>query len=274
MVKYRYCRIIIILLFSLIFLINSSIVLKSEDIFEPILFDIQKYRTVEDGTIYGEVLSYSENTPFGNEHGRPTNVHETAHGIASELTNKYRKISNNNRLRGFYYGNGKGIILQSPNLKISEVSHYIPEKFRGYRFKLYFVDQLKYWDDVPLYILDEWTAYIWGARCAVEDYNIKNIETGSDSVSGSFEFSLYTLGLCLAIIEKDNNYWQNNIQFKIMVKQHLQRAEKVFFDGKDIFKSEKQQILLDILKNADDSEPIKKLLIDEFDNIFLRKLIP
>jgi hypothetical protein len=271
MANHGYYRIITILLI-LVLIINNSIILKSEDISETILFDIQKYRSVEEGTIYGEVLSYSEKTPFGDAHGRPTNVHETSHEIASELTNKYRKISKNNTLRGFYYGDGKGIILQSPNITISEVSQYIPEKFRGYRFQLYFVDQLPYWNDTPLYILDEWTAYIWGARCSVEDYNTKNIETKSDSVSGSLEFSLYTLALCLTIIEKDNHYWQNHTQFKTMVKEHLQRAEKVFFEGKDIFKSTKQQILLDSLKNTNDSEPIKKLLIEEFDNIFLRKL--
>jgi hypothetical protein len=294
MVKYRYSILIVILVLVLAYeksANNLSVFKPEKPLLQPNvvnivpepkpipeipkvqlqLIDVPKYRSIEDDTIYGDVLSHSEKTPFGNAHGRATNVHETAHGISSELTNKYYK-NYSSKIEGLYYGNGKGIILESPQLKINEVSAYIPEKFRSYRFQLYFIDQLKYWNDYPLYILDEWTAYIWGARCAVEDYKTKNIDTKADSVSGSLEFSLYTMGLCLAIKAKDNDYWKNNIQFKLVVKEHLQRAETVFFEGRDIFKSNKQETLLNELKNSDDSEPIKQLLKSEFDSVFLRQL--
>lgn len=235
------------------------------------LIDITKYRDVEDGTIYGDVLSHSKQQPFGNQNGRATNVHETAHGISADLTNQYYK-DYSSKIEALYYGNGKGIILTSPNLLIRDISKYVPENLRSYRFQLYFVDQLKYWDEYPLYVLDEWVAYIWGARCAVEDYNLKNIDTKADSVSGSLEFSVYTIGLCLAIKDKDPEYWKNNKQFKLFVEEHLLRAEKVFFEGRSIFKSSKQELLLNELRNSPDSDPIKKMLIEEFNGAFLRNL--
>lgn len=235
------------------------------------LKDIPKYRSIEEDMVYGEVLNYSKTKPFGDQHGRPTNVHETAHGISADIRNQYYKNYDCD-IEALYYGGGKAIILEQPGLLISNVSPHIPEKLRSYRFKLYFIDQLKDWNDSPLYILDEWVAYIWGGRCALEDYQKKDIHTHEDSVSGSLEFSVYVVALCLAIKERDADYWNNNKQFKAFVKERLEIAERVFFGGKDIFKSQRQSELLENLKDSDDNEPIKVLLRTDFDNLFLRKI--
>lgn len=251
--------------------IPSVVVPVPEEKVELQLKDIPKYRSIEEDTIYGEVLNYSKSKPFGDEHGRPTNVHETAHGISSDIRNEYYKNYECD-IEALYYGNGKAIILEQPKLLISNIPKHIPESLRSYRFKLYFVDQLKYWDSSPLYILDEWVAYIWGARCALEDYEKSNIHTKEDSVSGSLEFSIYVVGLCLAIKERDNNYWNTNKELKFFVKERLEIAEKVFFQGKDIFKSQKQDELLDNFRQLDSDEPIKAMLRSDFNSVFLRKL--
>ena len=51
--------------------------------------DIIKYRTINDkNNIYRDIMEYSKDAPFGDSSGRPTNAHETVHGINAEYINK------------------------------------------------------------------------------------------------------------------------------------------------------------------------------------------
>lgn len=249
----------------------NIVVIKPQPIEILDLITIPKYRNIEESSVYGEVLNYSKGHPFGDKDGRPTNVHETAHGISAEIKNDHFK-KYTYPIEGLYYGDGKGVILKHPNITIKDIAEYIPEKLRSYRFKTYFIHQTKDWNHKPLYILNEWVAYIWGAKCAVEDHQKLNLHTKEDSVSGALEFSLYTIGLCLTVKDKDPEFWSSNKQFKLAIKDYLQRAEKVFFEGKDIFPSPKQKVLLESLKSMPPTDPIKEMLITDFDSLFVRKL--
>ena len=233
------------------------------------LIDVPKYRESESGTIYGDVISHTKK-PYGDKAGRGTNVHESAHHIVSD-TRRDNVSKYGYNIQALYYGSGKGIILDQPNIKIKDVSIKIPTNLRSYRYQLYFVSQLGYWNDYPLYILDEWTAYVWGGSSDLEDYKNKQIHSRSDSVSGCLDFSIYALYLCLVIKEKDPNYWENNKQFKLVIKHFLKIAEKTFIEGKDIFPSQKQTELLEKFKNLPNDHEIKQLLISEFDSMFLLK---
>lgn len=233
------------------------------------LVDIKKYRDFKLISIYNEVLSYSEEKPFGDEHGRSTNVHETVHGINNKLRNFY-KITLKRNVNGFYAGAGKGIILDNPpNLTMRDIIPFIPNIVRGYRFKMYFVDQLGDWNDVPSYPIDEWSAYIAGAECAVDDHNHKLKLDKSDYVSGALEFSIYCTALSMAVKDKNLEYWQNNIQFKNTIKYYLVKSEKVFSEGQELFPSEKQDKLLYDLRNHDDTKNLREFLLTEFDGIFV-----
>lgn len=234
------------------------------------LFDLKKHRNLTpDDVIYNEVLSYSEEEPFGDEHGRSTNVHETVHGINSFIRNHY-KIAYKKNLNGFYAGAGKGVLIENPPLKIRDIVPFIPEVVRGYRFNLYFVKQLGDWDDTPTYPIDEWSAYIAGAECAVDDAirDIK-LKEKSDSVSGSLEFSIYCAALALTVKNKCPEYWENNEQFKNVIKYYLIKSEKVFFEGQGLFPSKKQDTLLLNLREHQDAKDLRQLLMSEFDGIFV-----
>lgn len=233
------------------------------------LIDLKKHRNLpQDNTVYNEVLSYSESEPYGDAHGRSTNIHETVHGINNVLRNSFKKSLKKN-VNGFYAGVGKGIIIDNPSITMRDIIPYIPEILRGYRYKLYFIDQLGDWNDVPTYPMDEWSAYIAGAECAIDDFKHNIPIPKSDYVSGALEFSIYCTALSMAIKNKDNNFWNNNEQFKNAMKYYLIKSEKIFAEGEELFPADQQTKLLFNLRNHDDAKDIRDFLNIEFDGIFV-----
>ena len=234
---------------------------------------VPKYRTIEDsGLIYKDVLEHSKQKPFGDEAGRNVNVHETAHGIHSDLRNEYERQIKEYNLNAFYCLDGNAILLKEPKVTIRHVVKYVPIKLQSYRWNLYFVDQLKDWDDKPTYILDEWVAYILGSMCAVDDHQKKIITHKSDAVSGCLDFSIYATALAIAVKNHDPTYWNNYPDFKAMIKYHLIQAEKTLGAGLDIeaFNSAKQDELYYNLLYHDSASEIRQFLITEFDGVFIQ----
>lgn len=234
-----------------------------------ILVDLKKHRDLPNtNSVYGEILSYSKQAPFGDKHGRSTNAHETVHGINSELRNHYKTVLKKN-VNGFYAGDGKGIVLLNPKLTLRDIVPNIPAVLRGYRYNLYFVQQLGDWNEVPTYPMDEWTAYIAGAECAIDDdkqgINIQK----SDYVSGALEFSIYCTALAMSVKDKDPEYWKDNEQFKNAIKYYLIKSEKAFFEGKNKFTFKQQDELLSNLREHPDATDIRNFLLNEFDGIFV-----
>tara|TARA_B100002019_G_scaffold293521_1_gene321897 strand:+ start:8585 stop:9493 length:909 start_codon:yes stop_codon:yes gene_type:complete len=239
-------------------------------------FELEDKRNLDKNCIFNNVMSYTTK-PFSGKWGRPTDVHETVHGINNALSNI------KSGYRAFYVGEGKAIWIQEPNVTMDDIVPLIPEELRGYRFPLYFLEQKKHWNDVALYPLEEWCAYIAGAECAVDDYSRYNIDPTkykshpydsatairTDEVSGSLEFAIYCTALAMAVSRKDKEYWKNHTQFKRAMKFFLVKAEKIFFEGKDIFKSEKQDKLLNALQNSSEGVNIRNFLRTSFDGVFL-----
>lgn len=234
------------------------------------LLSIPKHRDLPGKNIYSDVLNHSRQKPHGDQDGRYSNVHETAHGIHSELRSLFKPLFKKS-VNGFYCLNGKCAIVEDPNIKIRHVQKYVPHVLQSARYKLYLIDQIKYWDDTPTYILDEWNCYILGAECAVDDAR-NNLELEkTNAVSGALEFSIYSVALAIAVKEHDPVFWHTNEQFKSFIKYNLIRAEKVFSAGADIpeFQNKEQDRLQEALLNHKDAESIREFLKTEFDGIFV-----
>ena len=234
---------------------------------------IPKYRSIKDnGEIYRDVLEHSQQKPFGDESGRNVNVHETAHGIHSDIRNQYEKEFKRYDLNAFYCLDGNAILLIEPKITIRHIIKYVPEKLRSYRWNLYFVEQLKDWNDKPTYILEEWVAYILGSKCAVDDHQKSIITHRSDAVSGCLDFSIYATALAIAVKNHDPEYWDNHPEFKAMINYHLIQAKKTLGAGLDIeaFNSEKQDQLYYNLLYDNSGEEIRKFLTTEFNGVFIQ----
>ena len=225
------------------------------------LIKLTKYREVNDkNLVYDDVLSHAKN-PVTNE-SRGTNVHETSHMISSQLRNE-----NKGNINGFYFENGRGVLIEQPDLTIKDVAPYVPSNLRGFRYQLYFVDQLRYWNDSPLYIMEEWNCYTLGAACAVEDYLLKLPLERTDAVAGAFEFMIYSTALYMCIKDKDPDYYKNNEQFKEFFHRLLDYSLSLFRQGRIIkeYFSPKSNKLYAEYKNSTEGKKMQKFLNETID---------
>lgn len=225
------------------------------------IIDVNKYRSIKDG-IYGDVISHCKN-PVTNE-GRYTNVHETSHFISSELR------FGRKRQNGFYILDGKAVILDQPNITINDIIEYVPPNIRGYRYRLYFINQQKYWNEQPLYILEEWNCYILGGMCAIEDFNNNKKLERTDAVAGMFEFMIYSIATAMCIKDKDKNYWTKNNDFKQFLSSKIIDTKHLFDTGRKIpaFKSKKSDILYKNYATSPEGKIFEKFISQ---NLFTKK---
>lgn len=229
----------------------------------PLFIEIPRCRDGGEGVL-GDVLSHSVEPPFTAAHGRPTQAHETAHGIHAEYRNRYSK--GGKRVNALYMGEGRIALVEEPAFLIRHVQPNIPKCVRGYRYPLYFVEQLRYWDDEPVYILDEWVAYTCGAETAVDD-NARGIgRTDEDSVAGCMEFAIYAVATYLTAKARDPNHDQ---QLRAVIAFNMTRAEAAWNAGRYVFRNSKQEILYAALQTHPDAEPIRACLREEFGGAFL-----
>lgn len=216
-------------------------------------------------SVYQDVTSHFD-TPFGNKNGRSTNVHETAHDIHARERNRY--LNTFGKCNAFYCLGGRIVVLKDPNLTMREI--VVPSALRSKRYNLYFEKQLSHWNEKPTYPLEEWSSYILGGECAVEDYQMGLPAEKSDAVSACLEFSIYAVATAMAVKKLDAEYWNSQPNFKKFIRFNLGRAERAFFKGRHIFKSQKQEELLEVLRDHEDASEIRKFMSEEFGEFFLR----
>ena len=223
-------------------------------------------------SVYGDVMSHSQERPFGDQNGRSTNAHETAHGIHSYLRNKY--TSPQKRVNGFYALDGRGVIVQEPKLRKNQIANFVPKSFREFcadRYNLYVTGQRE-WDDTPLYIYDEWTAYIIGAKCNVEDVQAGRYRGGwTDGVAGSLDFSMFAIATAMAVKQHDPQYWETNTQFRNYTIWALKEAQKNFEVGRTMsqFKWDKQDSLLNKFLTSSDAAAMRKFTAENLNGAWL-----
>ncbi len=85
-------------------------------------------------------------------------VHEGTHYINSQIARQKGK-------QGLYLMDGKGVILTHPPFTLADIAVRVPEKDRRTIYQTYLVDQRKWWNAEPLYLLNEWVAYGNGCVC-------------------------------------------------------------------------------------------------------------
>jgi thiol-disulfide isomerase/thioredoxin len=86
-------------------------------------------------------------------------IHEGIHGINGHL--RAGKVRTN---AAFYLGQqGLYALLKEPPITLRDISRDVPQIWRDSIYQLYLVQQRQYWNNEPLYILDEAVAYLGGA---------------------------------------------------------------------------------------------------------------
>lgn len=225
---------------------------------------------IKENSKYADIINRSRNPVL--EYDRDTDAHETTHMIQADLrNNKNRSVNYRQRFNSFYLIGGKGIDFLEPNMRKRQVVSYVPQVLREYRFPTYVSGQTA-WDDTPLYLVDEWCAYMNGAEVAIEDYyNNRHDGTKYDAVKGVMEFSIYCTALCMSIHDNDPEYWKNNIEFKEFIKKQLNRSYKIFQEGMkiDLYQGYRQEEYIKKLNTDPSCEALREFLRVEFDGVWL-----
>lgn len=225
------------------------------------LIKVKPFRPLDKNySIYDDVMSHCEKPSTGN--GRYTDVHETSHFISNALR-KGRMGYN-----GFYILHDDAVIVKEPPTTIGEVAEYVPSNLRGYRYKLYFVEQRRYWDEQPLYIAEEWNCYTLGGMCAVDDYNNKRELERTDAVSGMFEFMVYSTALAMCVEDKCPEYWEKNKQFRRFIQYRMDTSSMIFAIGREVpqFTSLSSDKLYQTWHNSDEGKEFQKFIDKYFTN--------
>lgn len=89
---------------------------KPEEV-EPFFTKADKHRDVGENTIYGDVLNHSQQEPYGDGDGRRINVHETSHGITSDLRKTFT-IALKKRVNVFYVLDSECIVLEESSISM------------------------------------------------------------------------------------------------------------------------------------------------------------
>jgi len=131
---------------------------------------IPPVREVDIGGVLGDIEAHMPANHIYRDKDKVTWAHETTHGLNSRIRNEHGKSGDN----GFYALHSYGIIIKEPPFTITQLARRIPSEWRApATYNLYLVQSRRYWDNQPLYMLDEWIAYTNGTLTGM-DYNLES----------------------------------------------------------------------------------------------------
>lgn len=116
---------------------------------------------------------------------RMTEAHENTHQINSEMRGRLGDGRN-----AFYCLNDKCIVFREPPVRLSDVAKAV--RVRGKVYDLYLVQAQQWWENEPLYLLDEMVAYTNGAIVG-KKYGVNGWEYERDRAQ---ELTYYAYTLC------------------------------------------------------------------------------
>ena len=144
------------------------------------------------GTL-GDIGSRGQNPSLYADSDPVTSAHELTHGLNSDMRQSYPGCN------CFYVLHGYAAVLAEPRVTLNRLSRVIPAERRGRGYRLYLIEQQRYWNNEPLYVFDEFSAYLNGARVAVE-LNLSS--RFRESFGSALEFAWYAHYM-LGILPKD-----------------------------------------------------------------------
>jgi hypothetical protein len=119
---------------------------------------IREYSKTEPSPTYADLKSHTVKGLDSQYKDLITWSHEASHTLNKE-----------DKFQHLYLLHSKEILLsRETNIKLRDVAANIPLNWRGPGFQLYLIKQQRYFNNDPLYVLNEWTAYLHGALTALE----------------------------------------------------------------------------------------------------------
>lgn len=191
---------------------------------------LKPMRDVDAGQL-GDVLADIESRmPSGHiyrDNDPITWAHETTHGINSRV----RVFAGDGR-NAFYCCRGDVFIVHEPRIRKRQVAEAVPPEFRGGVFNLYLAGQNE-WDDQPLYLLDEWSAYVNGALCAIDLAKHGRRINAASEVEYALEFAGYAT-VMLHVVDRFDASFDDREALEHFVAWLLARTHAVAREAKEL----------------------------------------
>lgn len=222
------------------------------------------------GPVLKDIMNHA--TDSNSYDDKVTLAHETTHGINSYLRGHF---GNGKKVNGFYVLQGRGVIIEEPNIRKSQVGPFVPQSLRESRYNMYVVG-MPDWDDTPLYLFDEWTAYTNGGDAGVDLEQRGLWHYGwRDAVMGQIEFCVYSIATAMAVKQLQPQYFAQNLQFREYVAWNLKRAMTSFKLGAAMpdFKWDTQDTYYTKLKTSADAETLRQFVRDQYGADWTREVM-
>jgi hypothetical protein len=206
----------------------------------------------------GKVLQdIDSHMPQGHRYSASNKItwaHETTHGINANIRNAQPNASGVN---GFYALEDRAVVIEEPRTTISKVAPLVPQKLRGVSYNLYLVKQQSGWNDRPLYLFDEWTAYTNGSECGRE----LNGQGWYFELLQAHEFNVYCM--CLAKLVKETCPQYDDRQLKAYMMFNVERTFRLAEPApkRDVLRDPfDHHMNITLLSFPDDDNPTQKAL--------------
>lgn len=187
---------------------------------------------------------------------RYTAAHEATHQINAAIRN---------RVNAFYVGGGRAALVDEPGFELARVRRFVPESLEGFRYQLYLVSQAEGpWNERPLYVFDEWTAYLNECLLALDDARKAEPTTArrTDIFRSALEFAVYGAAVGRAAKKLDPKYWEENKQFRDFLRWQVVRTFEAWHASRRHpgLQFTDDQAYYDTLKRSEDAAPIRNFL--------------
>lgn len=202
---------------------------------------------VNEQSVYADIINRCESPDLSN--GRATNGHESTHMLQAQIRNANGGIG----INAFYLLEGRAALVKEPAIRKSATVPLVPRSLRGSRFDLYVAGQSE-WDDCPLYLCDEWSAYINGCATAYDDATHGRTKENSDEACGPIELGIYCVAMAMAVGDKGDE------QFKQFMLYQWKRCLDVFAKAAPLFPFDSQDKLVNSLRTSADAEDMRAFI--------------
>jgi len=216
------------------------------------------------GTVLKDVVNHEAPGDSNSYDDLVTLAHETSHGIHSYIRNKMN--NSGRRANGFYVMQNRAVIVPEPNMRKSHIAPYVPASLRGTRYSMYITGQTA-WDDTPLYVWDEWNAYVNGGEAGVNQVESGLWNAGwRDGVAGQLEFVVYAFATAMAVRDRDPVYYRDMSQFHDFLTWNAQRTMEVYRKGAVMpdFKWDWQDQYWTKIKTSPDAEAFRSFVRTQY----------
>ena len=181
------------------------------------------------GDVLGDIESRMPAGHIYRDSDQITWAHETTHGLNSRWRQHFNKPC-------FYVLSGRLCTLTHPTIRLSDVASAVPQSLRGNGYQLYLRQMQQYWNNEPLYIFDEWTAYSNGAATIIDLENKGLLHNNGGRYYGAdLEKVIQFMNYSLVVAQIGHKKFADETQktrFNIFVKWYVERSMELYLAGR------------------------------------------